>query len=158
MEHLVDGDGGDEKLEGLSDEENPELTIRSVVNNLLLYQEGWGVGAQTLAHLQRRVEPRLSPHLTRPPGITASRVSVPSHVRIVIEVAEASRSRRSPTCPWKNFIRSRAKLFRAASRPSPGLECRLCQAPLYTARFLPTAFTRFCRQESETDALLAMYN
>jgi len=25
-------------------EENPELTIRSVVNNLMLYQEGWGVG------------------------------------------------------------------------------------------------------------------
>ena len=25
-------------------EENPELTIRSVVSNLMLYQEGWGVG------------------------------------------------------------------------------------------------------------------
>src|SRR6185369_7611475 len=25
-------------------EENPELTIRSVVNNQMLYQEGWGVG------------------------------------------------------------------------------------------------------------------
>jgi asparagine synthase (glutamine-hydrolysing) len=26
-------------------EENPELTIRSVLNNQMLYQEGWGVGA-----------------------------------------------------------------------------------------------------------------
>jgi len=25
-------------------EENPELTIRSVLNNLMLYHEGWGVG------------------------------------------------------------------------------------------------------------------
>ena len=25
-------------------EENPELTIRSVINNQMLYQEGWGVG------------------------------------------------------------------------------------------------------------------
>ena len=25
-------------------EENPELTIRSVVDNVMLYQEGWGVG------------------------------------------------------------------------------------------------------------------
>lgn len=24
-------------------EENPELTIKSVLNNLMLYQEGWGV-------------------------------------------------------------------------------------------------------------------
>jgi asparagine synthase (glutamine-hydrolysing) len=41
---LLDGDGGDENLKDYPIEENPELTIRSVVNNLLLYQEGWGVG------------------------------------------------------------------------------------------------------------------
>ncbi len=41
---LVDGDGGDENLKDYPIEENPELTIRSVVNNLMLYQEGWGVG------------------------------------------------------------------------------------------------------------------
>src|SRR5262249_49972509 len=29
-------------------EENPELTIRSVVNNRMLYQEGWGLG--TIKH------------------------------------------------------------------------------------------------------------
>jgi asparagine synthase (glutamine-hydrolysing) len=42
--HLVDGDGGDENLKDYPIEENPELSIRSVVDNLLLYQEGWGVG------------------------------------------------------------------------------------------------------------------
>jgi asparagine synthase (glutamine-hydrolysing) len=42
--HLFDGDGGDENLKDYPIEENPELTIRSVVNNLMLYHEGWGVG------------------------------------------------------------------------------------------------------------------
>jgi asparagine synthase (glutamine-hydrolysing) len=43
--HLADGDGGDENLKDYPIEENPELTIRSVVNNRMLYQEGWGVEA-----------------------------------------------------------------------------------------------------------------
>ena len=42
---LVDGDCGDENLKDYPIEENTELTIRSVVNNSMLYQEGWGVGA-----------------------------------------------------------------------------------------------------------------
>ncbi len=42
---LVDGDGGDENLKDYPIEENPELTIVSVVNNRMLYQEGWGVDA-----------------------------------------------------------------------------------------------------------------
>jgi asparagine synthase (glutamine-hydrolysing) len=40
---LIDGDGGDENLKDYPIEENPELTIRSVLNNCMLYQEGWGV-------------------------------------------------------------------------------------------------------------------
>lgn len=44
-EYLIDGDGGDENLKDYPIEENPELTIRSVLNNLMLYQEGWGVDA-----------------------------------------------------------------------------------------------------------------
>lgn len=43
--YLVDGDGGDENLKDYPIEENPELTIRSVLNNRLLYHEGWGVDA-----------------------------------------------------------------------------------------------------------------
>jgi asparagine synthase (glutamine-hydrolysing) len=42
--HLLDGDGGDENLKDYPIEENPELTIRSVLHNSMLYQEGWGVG------------------------------------------------------------------------------------------------------------------
>ncbi len=42
---LFDGDGGDENLKDYPIEENPELTIRSVVGNRMLYQEGWGVDA-----------------------------------------------------------------------------------------------------------------
>ena len=41
--HIIDGDGGDENLKDYPIEENPELTIRSVLNNLMLYHEGWGV-------------------------------------------------------------------------------------------------------------------
>ena len=43
--HLADGDGGDENLKDYPIEENTELTIRSVLNNRMLYQEGWGVDA-----------------------------------------------------------------------------------------------------------------
>ena len=42
---LADGDGGDENLKDYPIEQNPELTIRSVLNNRMLYHEGWGVGA-----------------------------------------------------------------------------------------------------------------
>ncbi len=44
LRFLIDGDGGDENLKDYPIEENPELTIRSVVHNQMLYQEGWGVG------------------------------------------------------------------------------------------------------------------
>lgn len=46
--YLLDGDGGDENLKDYPIEENPELTIRSVLNNSMLYQEGWGV--ESLKH------------------------------------------------------------------------------------------------------------
>ena len=42
--HLADGDGGDENLKDYPLEVGGELTIRSVVDNLMLYHEGWGVG------------------------------------------------------------------------------------------------------------------
>jgi asparagine synthase (glutamine-hydrolysing) len=43
--YLLDGDGGDENLKDYPIEANPELTIRSVLHNSMLYQEGWGVSA-----------------------------------------------------------------------------------------------------------------
>ena len=42
--YLADGDGGDENLKDYPLEVGGELTIRSVVDNPMLYQEGWGVG------------------------------------------------------------------------------------------------------------------
>ncbi len=42
---LIDGDGGDENLRDYPIEENPELTIRSVLSNPFFYHEGWGVEA-----------------------------------------------------------------------------------------------------------------
>ena len=41
--YLADGDGGDENLKDYPIQQNAELTIRSVLNNTMLYQEGWGV-------------------------------------------------------------------------------------------------------------------
>jgi asparagine synthase (glutamine-hydrolysing) len=41
--YMIDGDGGNENLKDYPIEENPELTIKSVLNNLMLYHEGWGV-------------------------------------------------------------------------------------------------------------------
>lgn len=46
--YLIDGDGGDENMKDYPIEENPELTIRSVVHNRMLYHEGWGLG--TIKH------------------------------------------------------------------------------------------------------------
>ncbi len=43
--YIIDGEGGDENLKDYPIEENPELTIRSVLNNLMLYHEGWGVNS-----------------------------------------------------------------------------------------------------------------
>ena len=43
--YLIDGDGGDENMKDYPIEDNPELTIKSVLSNQLLYQEGWGVDA-----------------------------------------------------------------------------------------------------------------
>jgi asparagine synthase (glutamine-hydrolysing) len=85
--YLLDGDGGDENLKDYPIEENPELTIRSVVNNLMLYQEGWGVGrikhsltysgglsrsyARTYAPARRYGFEGLSPY-TRPNAISVA--------------------------------------------------------------------------------------
>src|SRR4029453_809331 len=43
-QHPAAGEGGNENLKDYPLEKNGELTIRSVVDNLMLYQEGWGVG------------------------------------------------------------------------------------------------------------------
>jgi len=66
--YLADGEGGDENLKDYPIEENKELTIRSVLNNTMLYQEGWGVdkikhsltytGGQSRGHVRSYAPPR----------------------------------------------------------------------------------------------------
>jgi asparagine synthase (glutamine-hydrolysing) len=86
--YLIDGDGGDENLKDYPIEANPELTIRSVLNNLMLYQEGWGVdrikhsltfsGGQSRGHVRSYAPARSS----------GFRGFSPYAVPNVIEVAE----------------------------------------------------------------------
>lgn len=128
---LLDGDGGDENLKDYPIEENPELTIRSVVNNPLLYQEGWGVGrmkhsltysgghsrsyTRTYAPLRRFGFAGFSP-FTRPAVIEAAE-AIPfadltrgDHERlyalkgeIVSRGVEALTGRRMPVFPKRRF-------------------------------------------------------
>ena len=116
--HLADGDGGDENLKDYPIEENPELTIRSVVDNLMLYQEGWGVGrikhsltysgglsrsyVRTYAPARRYGFAGFSPY-TRPdvievaegiPFAALTRYDVPTLYALKGEIVTAGRSRR----------------------------------------------------------------
>ena len=79
---LVDGDGGDENLKDYPIEENSELTIRSVVNNRMLYQEGWGV--ESIKHsltYSRRAQPRLRARLRLRARVRLRRLQPLSRVR-----------------------------------------------------------------------------
>jgi asparagine synthase (glutamine-hydrolysing) len=87
--YLIDGDGGDENLKDYPIEENPELTIRSVLGNRMLYQEGWGVDAvkHSLVYSggQSRGHVRTSAPATRLGFVGFSPYALPD----VIDVAEA---------------------------------------------------------------------
>ncbi|MGB7347979.1 MAG: asparagine synthase-related protein [Pirellulaceae bacterium] len=86
---LIDGDGGDENLKDYPIEDNPELTVRSVLGNRMLYQEGWGVDAVkhslTYSGGQSRGHVRTSAPAT---SLGFSGFS-PYAVTDVIEIAEA---------------------------------------------------------------------
>ena len=87
--YLIDGDGGDENLKDYPIEENPELTIRSVLNNMMLYQEGWGV--DSIKH-SLTYSGGLSRSYTRtyaPASMFDFEGFSPYTLRNVIEVAEA---------------------------------------------------------------------
>ena len=87
--YLIDGDGGDENLKDYPIEDNPELTIRSVLGNRMLYQEGWGVDAVkhslTYSGGQSRGHVRTSAPATKLGFSGFSPYAIPN----VIEVAEA---------------------------------------------------------------------
>ena len=119
----IDGDGGDENLKDYPIEENPELTIRSVINNPMLYQEGWGVG-------------RIKHSLTYSGGLSRGYVRTYAPARRygfdgfspftrphVIEVAEGIPFVELTELRRGDALRAQGRdRARAASRPSPGFE------------------------------------
>ena len=141
--HLADGDGGDENLKDYPIEENPELTIRSVVDNLMLYQEGWGVG-------------RIKHSLTYSGGLSRSYVRTYAPARRygfqgfspytcanVIEVAEGIPFAALTRYDVPTLYSLKGESSGAASRPSPGSTCRCSRnAVSSTARCPPTRCAR----------------
>ncbi|GIX00571.1 MAG: asparagine synthase [Pirellulaceae bacterium] len=86
---LVDGDGGDENLKDYPIEDNPELTIRSVLNNSMLYQEGWGVNAIKHSLVFSGGQSRGHVRTFAPAAQFGFRGFSPYSIPAVIEVAEA---------------------------------------------------------------------
>lgn len=87
--YLVDGDGGDENLKDYPIEENPELTIRSVLGNRMLYQEGWGVDAVKHSLTYSGGQSRGHVRTSAPAAHFGFHGFSPYAVAEVIEVAEA---------------------------------------------------------------------
>ena len=103
--HLADGDGGDENLKDYPIEENPELTIRSVVDNLMLYQEGWGVGRIKHSLTYSGGLSRSYVRTYAPARATASTASAPTRGRTSSRSPKAFRSRRSPATTCRRSTR-----------------------------------------------------
>ncbi len=155
--YLIDGDGGDENLKDYPIEENTELTIRSVVNNSMLYQEGWGVDAvkhsltysggysrscvRTFAPLSRYGFTGFSPY-TRPEVIRIAE-SVPfdeltqgSHEALYALKGEIVR-RGMRTVLDVDFPVFEKRRFQAGALPEDGFEASFGHTPeAYRAHFL----------------------
>ena len=87
--YMVDGDGGDENLKDYPIEANPELTIRSVLSNRMLYQEGWGVDAVKHSLVYSGGQSRGHVRTSAPATKFGFRGFSPYAVPEVIEAAEA---------------------------------------------------------------------
>lgn len=87
--YLIDGDGGDENLKDYPIEENPELTIRSVLGNRMLYQEGWGVDAVKHSLVYSGGQSRGHIRTSAPASSLGFLGFSPYAIPDVIEVAEA---------------------------------------------------------------------
>ncbi|MCA9137813.1 MAG: asparagine synthetase B family protein [Planctomycetales bacterium] len=87
--YLIDGDGGDENLKDYPIEENPELTIRSVLGNRMLYQEGWGVDAVKHSLVYSGGQSRGHSRTSAPAAEFGFTGFSPYAVPDVIEIAEA---------------------------------------------------------------------
>ena len=87
--YIIDGDGGDENLKDYPIEDNPELTIRSVLGNRMLYQEGWGVDAVKHSLVYSGGQSRGHVRTSAPATALGFRGFSPYALPDVIEVAEA---------------------------------------------------------------------
>ena len=87
--YLIDGDGGDENLKDYPIEENPELTIRSVLGNRMLYQEGWGVDAVKHSLVYSGGQSRGHSRTSAPAAEFGFTGLSPYAIPDVIEIAEA---------------------------------------------------------------------
>ncbi|MGI9473177.1 MAG: asparagine synthase-related protein [Rubripirellula sp.] len=87
--YLIDGDGGDENLKDYPIEENPELTVRSVLGNRMLYQEGWGVDAVKHSLVYSGGQSRGHVRTSAPAAALDFAGFSPFAVPDVIEIAEA---------------------------------------------------------------------
>jgi asparagine synthase (glutamine-hydrolysing) len=87
--YLIDGDGGDENMKDYPIEDNPELTIRSVLNNRMLYQEGWGVDAVKHSLVYSGGQSRGHVRSSAPATSLGFRPFSPYAVPDVIEASEA---------------------------------------------------------------------
>lgn len=88
-QYLIDGDGGDENLKDYPIEDNPELTIRSVLGNRMLYQEGWGVDAVKHSLVYSGGQSRGHSRTSAPAAQFGFKGFSPYAVPAVIELAEA---------------------------------------------------------------------
>ena len=86
---LIDGDGGDENLKDYPIEENPELTVRSVLGNRMLYQEGWGVDAVKHSLVYSGGQSRGHVRTSAPATALGFAGFSPFAIPDVIEIAEA---------------------------------------------------------------------
>jgi len=86
---VFDGDGGDENLKDYPIEASSELTIRSVLGNPLLYQEGWGVGSIKHSLTYSGGQSRACTRGYAPAARTGFQLLSPHARRPVVAVAEA---------------------------------------------------------------------
>ncbi|QEG41868.1 asparagine synthase-related protein [Roseimaritima ulvae] len=87
--YLIDGDGGDENLKDYPIEDSPPLTIRNVLGNRLLYQEGWGVDAVKHSLVYSGGQSRGHVRTSAPARLLGFEGFSPYALPDVIEVAEA---------------------------------------------------------------------
>lgn len=120
--YLVDGDGGDENLKDYPIDANPELTIRSVLNNQMLYQEGWGVDSMKHSLTYSGGQSRGYARTAGPLGATGFLGFSPFTVPSVIAVAEGIPFRAMTDFDTDKLYALKGAISAAGIRDLTGLE------------------------------------